>query len=187
MAGVKRQAGVGRLVPGRRGAALEDVDLGVLGREEVVVARLAADAAGAVHHVGRRHVGVDYGIGLGGAAAAAQARDVLVGLGEETGRGGHGAAPGGRSGGRGSWGGLRVVVRRSHSRGCDCGLLSGEAIGGSGGWHAGDDAGDTGWVGNGAGREGAGTRSAGRGRAGVTAECRVGATAENERHLDRCA
>lgn len=71
MTGVKRQAGVGRLMPGRRGATLENVNLRVLGREEIVVTGFAADAAGAVHHVRRWHIGVDDGVGLGSAAAAA--------------------------------------------------------------------------------------------------------------------
>lgn len=62
-----------------------------------------------------------------------------------------------------------------------------EAISGSGGRHAGNDSRDSSWVRNRTGREGAGTRSAGRGRAGITAESRIGATAENKRHLeDKC-
>ena len=171
---MERKPGVGRLVPGRRGAALEHVDLGVFGREKVVVARLAPDAARAVHHVGGRHVRVDYGIGLRGAAAAAQAGDVLVGLREEGGRGGHGGAPGG--GCCRSWGRRRV---------CNRGLRSGKGIGWSstGDWHhAGNTAGR---VGDSAGRVSTGTGSAGRRRARIAAKGRVGATTENwVRHLD---
>lgn len=52
---------VGRELPGRGGPRAKDVDLGVFGREEVVVAWLAADAARRIGHVGGGHGGVDDG------------------------------------------------------------------------------------------------------------------------------
>lgn len=53
----------GRELPGRR-VCLEDVGLCVLRGEEVVVAGLAAGAAGRVRHLGGRHGGIDVGVWL---------------------------------------------------------------------------------------------------------------------------
>jgi hypothetical protein len=54
---------VGIELPGR-GLTLEDVDFGVLGREEVVIAWLTADAACRIGHLRGRHLGIDLGVRL---------------------------------------------------------------------------------------------------------------------------
>ena len=64
---------MGSHLPRRVTAASEHLDLGVLGREEVIVAWLAAYAASAVGQVDCREVRVDDWVGLGGAVAAVQA------------------------------------------------------------------------------------------------------------------
>lgn len=81
MRGLEGDDGVVRELPGGR-VRVEDVALGRLGREEVVVAWFAAYTAGGVGHLGRGHLGIDGRCGLGRADIGAARAIGLVDIGE---------------------------------------------------------------------------------------------------------